>query len=73
MIVLLRYFLLIRTDLLARARNVTISLALLGFIGLNAALLRALNHLFGVPFTLDAMLQSTLVQTSLSIFWRSSP
>ena len=46
-----------------------ISLALLGFIALNAALLRALNHLFGVPFTLDAMLQSTLVQTSLSIFW----
>ena len=45
------------------------SLALLGFIVLNGVLLRALNHLFGVPFTLQAMLQSTLVQTSLSIFW----
>jgi uncharacterized membrane protein len=48
---------------------VPICLALLGFIALNGALLRTLNHLFGVPFTLDAMLQSTLVQTSLSIFW----
>ena len=69
LIVLMRYFLLIRADLLANGPVAAIVLALLSFIALNGALLRALNHLFGVPFTLDAMLQSTLVQTSLSIFW----
>jgi uncharacterized membrane protein len=69
LIVLLRYFLLIRAELLTIGSAVPICLALLGFIALNGALLRTLNHLFGVPFTLDAMLQSTLVQTSLSIFW----
>jgi uncharacterized membrane protein len=31
--------------------------------------LRTLNHWGGVPFSLEAMLQLTLVQTSLSIFW----
>ena len=69
LIVLMRYFLLVRADLLASGAAAAISLAVLGFIALNGALLRALNHLCGVPFTLDAMLQSTLVQTSLSIFW----
>ena len=44
-------------------------LALLAFVALNGALLRTLNHWGGVPFSLEAMLQLTLVQTSLSIFW----
>jgi uncharacterized membrane protein len=44
-------------------------LALLAFVALNGALLRTLNHWGGVPFPLEAMLQLTLVQTSLSIFW----
>jgi uncharacterized membrane protein len=39
------------------------------FIWLNAVLLRTLHHWLGVPYELDAMLRSTLVQTSLSIFW----
>ncbi len=69
MIALLRYFLISRAELLVSGPAVPISLALLGFLALNGALLRTLNHLFGVPFTLEAMLQSTLVQTSLSIFW----
>jgi len=69
LIVLLRFCLLIRAEWLTSGPAVPISLALLGFIALNGALLRTLNHLFGVPFTLNAMLQSTLVQTSLSIFW----
>ena len=69
LIVLMRYFLLIRADLLGNGPVAAVVLALLSFVALNGALLRALNHLFGVPFTLDAMLQSTLVQTSLSIFW----
>jgi uncharacterized membrane protein len=44
-------------------------LALLTFIWLNAALLRTLHHWAGVPFELGPLLRSTLVQTSLSIFW----
>jgi uncharacterized membrane protein len=48
---------------------VFIGLGLLAFIWLNAALLRALNHLAGVPFEVEAMLRSTLVETSISIFW----
>ena len=39
------------------------------FVWLNAALLRTLHHWAGVPYELDALLRSTLVQTSLSIFW----
>ena len=39
------------------------------FVWLNAVLLRTLHHWAGVPFDFDAMMRSTLVQTSLSIFW----
>jgi uncharacterized membrane protein len=45
------------------------ALASLAFIWLNAALIRTLQHWAGVPFDLGAVLRSTLVQTSLSIFW----
>ncbi len=41
----------------------------LGFVWLNAVLLRTLHQWFGVPFGIDAMMASTLVETSLSIFW----
>ena len=41
----------------------------LGFIWLNAVLLRTLHQWFGVPLGIDQLLASTLVQTSLSIFW----
>lgn len=41
----------------------------LAFIALNGVLLRTLHHWAGVPFRLDAMLRSTLVQASFSIFW----
>jgi uncharacterized membrane protein len=44
-------------------------LATLTFVWLNAALLRTLHHWAGVPFDFDAMIQSTLVQTAVSIFW----
>ena len=47
------------------------ALAALAFVWLNAALLRTLHHWARVPFELEAMLRSTLVQTSLSIFWTS--
>jgi uncharacterized membrane protein len=45
------------------------ALCALTFIWLNAVLLRTLHQWFGVSFELDELLQSTLVQTSLSIFW----
>jgi uncharacterized membrane protein len=39
------------------------------FVFLNGVLLRTLHHWTGIPFQLDAMLRSDLVQASLSIFW----
>lgn len=45
------------------------ALASLTFIWLNAALIRALHRWAGVPLDFDAVIRSTLVQTSLSIFW----
>lgn len=60
-----------RPPLLARwdARIVWGALAALGFYWLNAALLRAMHQLAGVPFELDTLLASTTVQVALSIFW----
>ncbi len=45
------------------------ALGALAFLWLNAVLLRTLHQWFGVPYGWDALLDSTLVQTSLSIFW----
>ncbi|MGZ9219886.1 MAG: DUF2339 domain-containing protein, partial [Candidatus Binatia bacterium] len=45
------------------------ALGAIGFIWLNGALLRTLHHWGDVPFNLDAMTRSMLVQASLSIFW----
>jgi uncharacterized membrane protein len=45
------------------------ALAALAFIWLNAVLLRTLHQWFAVPFGLEQFMASTLVQTSLSIFW----
>jgi uncharacterized membrane protein len=39
------------------------------FIAANGILLRTLHHWAGVPFHLEAMLRSMLVQAALSIFW----
>jgi uncharacterized membrane protein len=40
-----------------------------GFFWLNAMLLRTLHHWTGVPYELDAMSHSMLVQASISVFW----
>jgi len=45
------------------------ALAALAFIWLNAVLLRTLHQWFAIPFGLEELMASTLVQTSLSIFW----
>jgi len=39
------------------------------FVALNGVLLRTLHHYAGVPFQLDAMLRSVLVQAAFSLFW----
>jgi uncharacterized membrane protein len=45
------------------------ALAALAFIWLNALLLRSLHQWFGVALDLADLTASTLVQTSLSLFW----
>jgi uncharacterized membrane protein len=44
-------------------------LAALVFVWVNAVLLRTLHHWGGVPFTLESMLRSDIVQTAFSILW----
>lgn len=46
-----------------------ISLGSAAFLWLNGVLLRTLHHWAGVPFNLDALARSMIVQASLSIFW----
>jgi len=73
LLVVIRHFVILRRDAPASVASyhgtIVGALALLVFLALNGALVRALNHLAGVPFTLQVLLHSTLVQTSLSIYW----
>ncbi|NPT58131.1 DUF2339 domain-containing protein [Paraburkholderia elongata] len=46
-----------------------VTVGVTGFIWLNAMLLRTLHHWIGVPYQLDAMSHSMLVQASVSVFW----
>jgi uncharacterized membrane protein len=39
------------------------------FLWLNVLLLRTLHHWAGLPYSFDALLRSTLVQATLSVFW----
>jgi uncharacterized membrane protein len=48
---------------------VQVELGASAFIFLNAVLLRTLHHWFAVPFDLDAMLDTDIVQMSFSILW----
>jgi uncharacterized membrane protein len=45
------------------------ALGIAAFVWLNGILLRTLHHWAGVPFLLDSMLHSMLVQAAFSIFW----
>lgn len=45
------------------------SLGATGFVWANGVLLRTLHHWADVPFRLDAMWRSTLVQAAFSVFW----
>ena len=50
-------------------RRLDAALVLLVFAWLNAVLLRTLHHWSGVPYRFDALMGSTLAQSSLTIFW----
>jgi uncharacterized membrane protein len=50
-------------------RLVIVVLALLGFIWLNAIVLRTLHQWAGIAYELTAMMHSTLAQAAISIFW----
>ena len=39
------------------------------FVWLSAVLVRTLHHWYGVPYTVEALMASNLVQASVSIFW----
>ena len=53
----------------ALRRFVLGTLGVVLFVWLNAVLLRTLHYWAGIAFDLDVMLESTLVQSALSIFW----
>jgi uncharacterized membrane protein len=50
-------------------RALTIAQVAAVFALLNVMLLRFIHHSTGIPYALDALMGSTLVQASLSIFW----
>ncbi|HEY6923969.1 MAG TPA: DUF2339 domain-containing protein, partial [Steroidobacteraceae bacterium] len=72
--VLLRYWPYLKSSVSSAgvpvdAQPATAILGALAFVWLNAALVRTLHRWAGVPFNFDGVVSSTLVQTSLSIFW----
>jgi uncharacterized membrane protein len=48
---------------------VLVAFGALGFVALNGVLLRTLHHWAGVPFAIEPMLHSRLVQAAFSILW----
>jgi uncharacterized membrane protein len=46
-----------------------VALGAVGFVWFNAVLLRTLHFWIHVPYTLDDLLASQVVQTSLTVFW----
>jgi uncharacterized membrane protein len=50
-------------------RAVPVGIALVGFIWLNAVLMRTLHLWVGIPYELEAMLHSTLAQSALTLLW----
>lgn len=74
LLVLIRSFLRLRsqassTTMTIDARPIAVGLAFVGFLWLNAALLRTLHLWVGIAYALDAMMHSTLAQSALSLLW----
>jgi len=58
--------------LMSQQNNVRVAWTCLGlatFVWLNVTLFRALHHWWGLTYDLDAMLASSIAQTSLTILW----
>lgn len=77
LMVLIRIWQWLRSDEAFRpwapdARPVIVGIAFVGFLWLNAILLRSLHLWEGIPYELEPMLQSTLVQSALSLLWAST-
>jgi uncharacterized membrane protein len=64
---------LLRNDppaaLVQMIRSAPVWLGATAFLWANGILLRSLHHYADVPFKLETMLRSNLVQTSFSVFW----
>jgi uncharacterized membrane protein len=52
-----------------RRAPVVVPIAMAVFVLLNAMLLRTIHHYAGIPYDPEALMESTLVQAALSIFW----
>lgn len=73
-VLIARWLTVLRTGELAvwwrEARpGVFAAFAAIGFVWVNGMLLRTLHHWAGLPFALEPMLRSRLVQASFSILW----
>jgi len=72
LVVLVVWYLALRARGLASTvapAHAATAIGLAGFAWANGMLLRTLHHWADVPYRLEAMLRSTLVQTSFSVFW----
>ncbi len=58
-----------RDWLTADRRPAVVAIAVAVFALLNAVLLRTIHHYAGVPYDVGALMESTLVQAALSVFW----
>jgi uncharacterized membrane protein len=58
-----------RSGLATPANKAWIAIAAFAFLWLNGVLLRTLHHWAGIPYDLDDLMRSVLVQASLSVFW----
>lgn len=53
----------------ADRRPAVVAIAVAVFALLNAVLLRTIHHYAGVPYDVEDLVESTLVQAALSVFW----
>lgn len=69
LLALFSWMLRVRTKFMVSAETLFSILGAATFIWLNAVLFRSLHHWGGIPYYLDAMLGSVLVQAAISLFW----
>jgi len=72
LVILVVWYLALRTRDLAASvlpAHTSTAVGVAAFAWLNGMLLRTLHHWADVPYRLEAMVRSTLVQTAFSVFW----